>query len=131
MGALDQTKANNTIDALLGTAAFTAVPSVHVRLMTANGSATANGTELTGTGYTAGGTVITFAAAATGSASSNVTVSWTNSSGGSWSITGVEIWTTDATPKRIAWGALTTNPTSVPNGAQFQITSGNLTLQFP
>lgn len=131
MGALDQTKANNVIDALVGTAAFTSVPGVHVRLMTANGSATANGTELTGTGYTAGGTVITFGAAATGQASSSVTVTWTNSSGGSWSITGVEIWTTDATPKRIAWGALATNPTTVPNGAQFQIASGNLTIQFP
>lgn len=130
MGALDQTKANNTLDALLGTAAFTSVPGVHVRLMTANGSATANGTELSSTGYTAGGSAVTFGAAATGTASSNATVTWTNGSAGSWSLTGVEIWTTDATPKRIAWGALSTNPTTVPAAAQFQITSGNLSLQF-
>lgn len=131
MGALDQTKSNNVLDALVGTAAFTSVPGVHVRLMTANGSATANGTELSGTGYTAGGTAVTFAAASAGSAASNVTVSWTNGSGGSWSLTGVEVWTTDATPKRIAWGALSTNPTTVPNGATFQISSGNLSLAFP
>ncbi len=131
MGALDQTKANNTLEALVGKTAFTSVPGVKVRLMTANGSATANGTELSSAGYPAGGTAVTFAAAAVGSIASNLTVSWTNGSGGAWSITGVEIWTTDASPVRIAWGALTTNPTSVPAGATFQISSGNLTLQFP
>ena len=85
MPGLSAAHAANIVDASVGTAAFVAtVGAIHSRLMTANGSATAAGTELaTSQGYTAGNgaPTVTFAAASTTTAvalsSTAVTVTMT------------------------------------------------------
>lgn len=128
MAALDQGIANKILNSMLTAAAWTAVPGVKVRLTTTAGTSTAAGTELSGTGYTAGGAAVTFATSTVGSSASSSTVSWTNTSGGSWTLVAVEVWDTSGTPVRLAFGTLTGQPITVPNGATFQITSGNLTL---
>jgi hypothetical protein len=73
MGALVQAHANNLIDGSLGTAAFVASSTpIKCRLMTANGSATSAGTEVTGGSYAS--QTATFGSAASGSAASNATL---------------------------------------------------------
>lgn len=134
MGAVDQTRANQVLDAILATTVLTASTSpIRCRLMTTNGTVSTNGTELTtGGGYTAApgaaNNNVTFAAAGTGSAASNVAVTINNMpapAGGS--IVGVELWDSAGTPKRQAWGALTASKT-VNAGDTFSIASGALTL---
>lgn len=129
MPALHQAHANNLIDGSLGTAAFVAATlPINCRLMTANGTATAAGTELaTGGGYTAGNGApdVTFAAAASGQAASNVAVTVTNMPAST--IVGVELWDSNATaPRRLWYGALSASKT-VNAGDTFSIASGSLT----
>lgn len=92
-----------------GGAAFTVTPPFKLRLMTAVGSNTANGTELTATGYTAGGNSMgatAFTAPSAGVSQNSNAVSWT--AGAAWSaVVGIEIWDTAATPLRYLQGAIT------------------------
>ena len=129
MGALDQTHANNIVDASLGTAAFVATTApVRARLMTANGSATANGTELaTSGGYTSGtaAPTVTFNAASAASAASNTAVTVTNMP--ATTVVGVELWDSAATPKRKWWGALTASKRTNA-GDTFTVAAGSLTV---
>lgn len=128
MPALNQPHANNLIDASLGTAALVATTGpIKCRLMTANGTATAAGTELvTGGGYTAGtgAPSVTFAAAATGQAASSSAVTVTNMPAAT--IVGVELWDSAATPVRKWYGALAASKTTNA-GDTFSIASGSLT----
>lgn len=123
MSSLVVVAANKLLDASLGTAALTAFSgAAKCKLTTTAPTNSAAGTELTGTGYTAGGQTITFASASAGSAAnSGSALQWTNSSGSSWSIVGVEIWDSAGTPLRWWWGTWTGQPISVPNGDIFQI----------
>ena len=92
MAMFDQTQAGKVLDAILHNVAFTTPTTVKTLLGTSAPTATSNMTELSGTGYTTGGTVMTFNAAAAAATSNSSTASWTNGSGGSWSIVGLEIW---------------------------------------
>ena len=132
MPGMSAAHAANVVDASLGTAAFVATSgTVRCRLMTANGSATANGTELaTSQGYTAGtgAPAVTFAAAntTTATAASNIAVTVTNMPAST--IVGVELWDSAGTPVRKWWGALTASKT-LNSGDTFSIASGSLTAQ--
>jgi hypothetical protein len=132
VGNLDQVFSNALLNASTGEAALTAVVTpIHSRLMTANGSATANGTELpTGGGYTSGtgAPTVTFAAASGGSASSNSAITVTNMP--ATTVVGVELWDSAGTPGRKWWGPLAASKTTNA-GDTFSIASGSLTLQFP
>lgn len=126
----DRTRAAAIMDAILhGSASPTFPTALHLRLMTAQGSNTANGTESTSgncPGYTAGGVVITFGANASGVSSSSNVPSWTST--GTWStVTSVEIWDTAGTPLRWFQGALTASITGVANGDTVQFASGAVT----
>lgn len=131
-GGLDQTMCNAGLDALApnsGTTTFgtkTITGPISMRLMTANGSDTAAGTELaTSGGYTAGGSAIAFAAAATGSKATNAGVSWTNMP--ATTLTGPEEWDASATKQRTFWGPWSGGNISVASGNTFTVASGNLT----
>lgn len=108
--------AANLVDGSLGTAAYVATSGAnHVRLMTANGSGTANGTELgTSAGYTAatGITPAVFGSASTstGGTSNTGLLSVTNMPAAT--ITGIEIWDSAGTPIRHWYGALGANKTT-------------------
>jgi hypothetical protein len=98
--------------------------AMKLKLTSTASTGSASGTEITGSGYTAGGTA--FGTASTASSSgSNVTlpagsaISWTNGSGGSWSIVSLEI--TDAAPIRVWYGNWNGQPISVANGNTFQV----------
>jgi hypothetical protein len=94
------------------------------------GSTASSGTELTGTGYTTGGTAFSTQSTAS-SAGSNVTcpattaISWTNGSGGAWSIASLEI--KDSAALRIWWGLWNGQPIAVANGNTFQVAAAAIT----
>ena len=131
MSGLDAAHAANIVDASVGTASFVAtVTPLRCRIMTANGSATANGTELASGGSYVAGTGMspaTFGSASTttGQATSNAALTQTNMPTAA-TLAGVELWDSAGTPKRKWWGALTTSK-STNAGDTFTVPSGSLT----
>lgn len=110
--ALDATRANQILDAVHGVATLTATTApIKLRLMTgATINATTNGTEITaGGGYTALGQAITMGSATSQSASNSL-ISWTNMPVAT--VHAIEIWDSNATPKRQLWGILTADKTT-------------------
>jgi len=109
-----------------------------LRLMTAMGSGNgntngANGTELSASGYTAGGnsmgaspTFTTFVAASPAAVSNSSAVSW--SATGTWStVVGIEIWDSAGSPLRYLQGTTTSSITGVVNGDTVQFAAGSIT----
>lgn len=124
-GGIDQTRANEVLTALNGGTALSITAPIKVRLMTANGSDAAAGTEQTTSGgYTAGGSSVTFGTAATGTQATNAAVTWTSMP--ATTIVGVEQWDSSGTPKRTFWGPLAASKTTN-SGDTFTIPSGSLT----
>lgn len=95
-----------------------------LKLTSTASTGSASGTEISGSGYTAGGTAFSTQSTAS-SAGSNVTmpatsaISWTNASGSSWSIVSLEI--TDSAPLRVWYGNWNGQPISIANGNTFQV----------
>jgi hypothetical protein len=119
---------NILLDALLRGGAVTGLgttTTIKAKLMTANGTDSANGTELgTSGGYTAGGATITFgSAAASGSISNTVACTWTNMPVAT--ITGLELWST-GTPARLWYGPLAASKTTA-SGDTFEFAIGAVT----
>lgn len=119
-----------------GGSAFTITPPYHLRLMTASGSNTSNGTEATSgncPGYTAGSVSsnslgTTFCAApSAGQQSNSNAVTW-NASGTWTTIVGIEIWDAAGTPLRWLQGPLTSNITGVVNGDSVSFSAGSVVL---
>lgn len=129
MGSLDQTQENVLLDASLdasGASVRAATGPIHCRLMTANGSSTANGTELgSAGGYTAGtgAPTVTFSAATAGLKQSSSVVSVTNMP--ATTINGIELWDSAGTPARKWWGALSV-PVTTNLGDTFTIAAGSI-----
>lgn len=97
------------------------------RLNSTASTASAYGTQLTGTGYVAGGAPITTSSTAS-SAGSAVTLpamaaglTWANGSGGAWSIVSLDITDNAGTPVRAWYGNFTGQPISVAVGNSFQV----------
>lgn len=97
-----------------------------LRLMTANGSDSAAGTEVTGGSYAAQS--VTIGSSSTGSSVTN-SADVVYASMPACTVTGVEIWDSAGSPVRIWYGALSANKT-VSSGDTFTITAGSLTLSM-
>lgn len=133
MAAIDQAMVSKILNALLPVGAagipgtmITALGggAMKVRLNSTLSTSAAAGTELTGGGYTTGGTALGTASgvSAAGSAvtfPAGAALSWTNSSGGAWSIASFDL--TDSAALRTWFGPFTGQPISVANGNVFQI----------
>jgi hypothetical protein len=134
--AIDATRSSVILNAHLPTgaagvpSAFTAINAgaMKLKLTSTASTGSASGTEITGTGYTTGGTAFSTQSTAS-SAGSNVTmpggagtISWTNGSGGAWNIVSLEI--TDAAPIRVWYGNWNGQPVVVANGNTFQVAAG-------
>ena len=107
-----------------GGSAFTVTPPFKLRLMTATGSNTANGTEASGNGYTTGGTSMgatAFGAPSGGVSTNSNAVSYTASGGnlGGAAIVGIEIWDTAGTPLRYLQGSITSVTVATGNTLNF------------
>jgi hypothetical protein len=142
----DQTRVNAIIQAIFtssttftitpgtsGGSAFVITPPHKLRLMTAQGTNTSNGTEATAgncPGYVALGSSLGasgFGAPSAGQQTNNNSVSW--SATGAWTtITAIEIWDSAGTPLRWLQGALTSSITGVANGDTVQFAAGSITI---
>lgn len=109
-----------------GGSAFTITPPFFLRLMTAQGSDTANGTELVATGYTAGGSSLgssAFGAPSAGVSANSNAVSWT--AGAAWSaVVAIEIWDSAATKLRYLQGSVTS--VTLANGNTLNFAAGSI-----
>lgn len=119
--ALHPTTGTTTVGALTITA------PIKVRFMTANGTATAAGTELTSGGSYVAGTGVSigsnWAATSSGSQSTNAIVSQTNMPAAT--IVGIELWDSNGTPKRTEYGSITSKTTVA--GDTLSFASGAIT----
>lgn len=125
----DQSDATLILKAELNGVNYTAPTAVSTLLGTSAPTATANMTQLTGTGYTAGGTVMTWTTASAAATSNSSTASWTNISGSSWSIVGLEIWNTAATTRHL-WGTWTGQPITIANTNSFAIAAAGISVSL-
>jgi hypothetical protein len=133
MAAIDNTMISNILNATTPTGAsgapgtFSALggTAMKVRLNSTASTASSAGTEIaSGGGYTTGGTVVPAASTASlaGSAvtlPASSALSWTNSSGGAWSIVSLDL--TSSAGTRTWFGNFTGQPISVANGNTFQL----------
>lgn len=110
---LDQTEATNQLKAELGQATYPATTTpIMGRLMTANGTATSNGTEVANSGgstYAAQNVGGSLATAAAGASSNTAPITWSNLPAAT--VVGIELWDSAGTPKRKRYGALTASKT--------------------
>jgi hypothetical protein len=116
-----------------GGSSIVITPPYFLRLMTAGGTNTSNGTEATSgncPGYTANGVSLgssAFGTPSAGSQTNNNAANWTAT--GSWTtITTVEVWDSNGTKLRWLQGALTSNITGVANGDTVQFAVGSITI---
>jgi hypothetical protein len=115
------------------TTADTFKAALYLASATVNASTTAYSAtgEVTGTGYTAGGTAVPAASTASSSGSAvtlpaSSALSWTNGSGGSWSIQSFDL--TDSAAARSWFGDFNGAPVTVANGNTFQIAVGGISI---
>lgn len=122
---LPDTIENQLLDALVGTSAYSVTTPIKLALMTANGSDSAPGTEVTGGSYAR--QTIAFDAASSGSIANNAAISFTGMP--SCTVVGIEIWDSAGSPKRLAYGPLT-NSRTVTSGDTVQFASSAVTLSL-
>lgn len=126
MGALTTATANALIDHVNGVAALTEPTTpLKVKLMTANGSAGAAGTEVTGGSYAA--QTITMGSASSGTAANTNSIAFTGMP--SCTVVGLEIWDSNGTPTRRWWGSVSASKTYNP-GDTATIAIGAVTVSL-
>jgi hypothetical protein len=136
--ALDQTQAQKVMTYLTTSTAPAALTTgFRIRLDSGTATASAAGTEITGTGYTAGGQTSTapfFTTATTASPSvttcpHTAVLSWTNGSGGNWSIQSLDVNDGAGSPIRTMFGNWNGAPVVVANGNTFQVALDAISAQ--
>lgn len=108
MANIDAAEALNQVAASLGEASYVAtVTPVRGRLMTANGSSSSNGTEVTNSGgstYTPADVSAAITSVAALPVVNSAAITWANLP--TATIVGLELWDSAGTPKRKWFGAL-------------------------
>jgi hypothetical protein len=124
--ALTNTAENLTLDWVLGVGTPTRPTTpLKVALVTANGTDTAAGTEVTGGSYARQNLAV--AAAVGGATSNSADLSFTGMPAAT--VVGVEIWDSAGTPVRLWYGPLTASRT-VAAGDELVLSAGSLTLSL-
>jgi hypothetical protein len=134
--ALDQAVAVNVLSALSGQASFTATTTpLKLRITMSAPTATVAGAEISGTGYTAGGSTITFGApagTATGALMLNsASLTWTNGGVAAWNVVGCEIYDSAGTPRRLAYGLIDDQPLVIGPGSPLAFAIASLGWAIP
>ncbi|MEW2463125.1 hypothetical protein AB0872_20775 [Microbacterium sp. NPDC047426] len=123
---LSNTAENLALDWILGVGTPTRPTTpLKVALVTANGSDTAAGTEVTGGSYARQNLAV--AAAVGGATSNSADLVFTGMPAAT--VVGVEIWDSAGTPVRLWYGPLTASRT-VSAGDELVLTAGSLTLSL-
>jgi len=116
---------NQLLDALVGAASYTVTTPIKLALVTANGSDSAAGTEVTGGSYAR--QTIAWTAASSGEIHNSAVINFTDMPAAT--VVGIEVYDSAGTPKRLAYGALTSSKTTASGDTlQFAISSISLTL---
>ena len=118
------------LDHALGTASYTMPADVYVGLHTGSPLDTnlgANEISTSGTAYVR--KIATFAAAASGAASTNATITFDAATANWGTITHISIYDASSAGNLLFHGAVTTSKT-IETGDTFQISSGNLTISM-
>lgn len=116
---------NQLLDALVGTSSYSVTTPIKLALVTANGNDASAGTEVTGGSYVR--QTIAFTTASGGSIANSASISFTGMP--AVTVVGIEIYDSAGSPKRLAYGALTTSRT-VTAGDTVQFASGAITLSL-
>jgi hypothetical protein len=128
VAAVVQAQANTVLGAILAQNSCEATGGIHVRLTSTTPTATTAGTELAGGGgYTTGGNPCTWNAPSAGATSNSVALTWTNSSSGTWSIAGLELWDEAGTPLRWLFGTFGTT-LSIANTNTLQVAASAIEI---
>ena len=122
---LPDTIENQLLDALVGTTSYTVTTPIKLALMTANGTDSAAGTEVTGGSYAR--QTIAWSTAASGSINNSAIINFTGMPAAT--VVGIEVYDSAGTPKRLAYGALTANKT-VASGDTVQFAISSITLSL-
>lgn len=122
---LTNTAENKMLDALVGTASYSANTPIKLALVTADGNDATAGTEVSGGSYAR--QTITFASAASGSISNNATVSFTGMP--TCTVVGIELWDSAGTPVRLAYGPLNASK-SLTSGDTLEFSASSITLSL-
>jgi len=122
---LPDTIENQLLDALVGTSSYSVTTPIKLALVTANGSDSAAGTEVTGGSYAR--ETISFTSASSGSIENDSAISFTDMP--SCTVVGIEIYDSAGSAKRLAYGALTASRT-ITSGDTVQFASGAITLSL-
>ena len=128
MAAASDYLENKLLDHALATASFTIPTDVYVGLHTGSPLDDNSGAnEISGNGYTR--KVAAFAAAASGSSSTNATITFDAATGNWGTITHVAVMDAATNGQVLFYGAVTTSKT-IESGDTFQVSSGNLTISL-
>ncbi|MET9813162.1 hypothetical protein [Streptomyces sp. NPDC006355] len=123
---LSNTAENLALDWILGVGTPTRPTTpLKVALVTANGTDTAAGTEVTGGSYARQNLAV--AAAVGGATSNSADLVWTGMPAAT--VVGVEIWDSAGTPVRLWYGPLA-DPRTVAAGDELRLTAGALDLSI-
>lgn len=110
MAVLVQAEANRLLDASFGTAAYTAPTTpMKMALVTVLGTATAAGTEVTGGSYAR--QTLTMGSSSAGSNSNTVALTYSNMP--AVTVVGVDVYDSNATPRRGWFGPLAASRTTL------------------
>lgn len=136
MPALDSGTAQMLLGGITATGAYVATQTgLNLRLTINAPTATVNGTQLSGTGYTSGGSAVTWASAvttATGAIITNTnTLTWTNGGASNWNIVGCELWDRGGTAVRKCYGLWNGQPYTIGPGSQFVVAPSAISISFP
>jgi hypothetical protein len=128
MGAATNYLELKLLDHSLGTATYTKPTTVYLSLHTSDPGETGSTSAEISTSSTAyARQSITFAAAASGSAASNATVTFSAATASWGTITHIGINDASTAGNMLYYGAVTTSK-AIDTGDTFQVTSGNLTI---
>lgn len=125
MANLTLTASNQALAWMLGLSATGPTGTLKVALVTAVGTASTAGTEVTGGGYSRQSLVV--AAPVGGATSNSADLVWTNMP--ACTVVGVGVWDSAATPVRWWFGALTASRT-VAAGDELRLVAGSLTFSL-
>jgi hypothetical protein len=128
MGALDQAEASRLLRNSLGiSAGTTPTTPMMQRLMSANGSVSSNGTQVTGGSYAPQNLSTALGTEANGSVTTSSAVSYTGMP--ATTTVGSEIWDSAGTPKRGWWSALAASKTTSA-GDTLTFAAGQITISI-
>jgi hypothetical protein len=128
MAAIDNTQATVILKAMLAITAlitpFEATSPITVALGSTAPTSSVAMTAIVGTGYSRLTAAWNTVSGTPPTTTLSGALTWTNSSGGAWSIVGAELWDSAGTPLRWFFGSWNGQPIGVANGNAFQVASG-------